>query len=112
MTRGLLAIYHYDDNGVFRFREMLSGFPAENGDYVYHVPRNATFENPWWQSDINTGTVAVFDEKMRVWFHVPDHRGEVWFNHRDEPEAINRIGDPAAWGLRKQQRLVGAYGDG
>lgn len=112
MERGLIPIYHYDANGVFRFKEMLRGFFQDSGDCVYLVPMNATFENPWWDAAINVGTVAVFDEKTRVWHHIEDHRGEVWFNHRDEAQEVKRIGDPASWGLRKQPHMVGAYGDG
>jgi len=105
--RGMLPIYYYDANGVYAHKEMLRGYFQENGDIVYHVPRNATFENPWWDRQVNEGTVAVFDEKARVWYHVEDHRGETWFNHRDEPEAIKRIGNPKDWGLRTQQRFAG-----
>lgn len=107
VERGTLAIYYYDANGVYTHREMLRGYFQDNGDCVYHVPRNATFENPWWNGSLRPGTVAVFDEKLRVWNHIEDHRGETWFDRRDEPQKINRIGNPLTWGLRRESRFQG-----
>lgn len=96
--RRVLPVHYFDPGtGIYQASELLPGWEQENGDYVYRVPTNATFENP---APVKVkGEVAVFNEKERRWYHIKDHRGEIWFDYADRPVQIVRPGDPNDWKL-------------
>src|SRR4029079_18018322 len=58
------------------------------GELWYRLPKRSTLVHP---IDVEPGCVAVFLERTQSWISVADHRGEVWFDWKDQPVPINPL---------------------
>jgi hypothetical protein len=95
-----LIAYKFDGRtGVWCGTREVRGERYGNGDRVYILKLNETFEEP---PDTEAGEVAVFLETTRKWFAVQDHRGETWVDTGGNPQLIGRVGNPAEWGLKQR----------
>lgn len=92
-----LACYRYDKKfNAFVGVLLVAPQHYADGRLVYELPPHATLvEAPY----VDEGEAAVFLEKTQTWVIVSDHRGEVWIDYAGRPVAVDRLGDPASWGM-------------
>jgi hypothetical protein len=77
------------------------------GELVYRLPPNVTLVAP--PSRTPPGKSLVFMEAGK-WIKVADHRGELWFDERDRPVTVERLGDPELWGWNREPVLRSSCG--
>lgn len=70
-----------------------------DGGTAYILPKWSTLIEP--PELLPAGKVPVWLERPGKWVVVSDHRGEIWFSWRGEQIVIDRLGNPATWGLFK-----------
>lgn len=96
-----LEYFRYDGRtGELIGRERMVGVPGFRGERIYALPLNCTINEP---PETPPGQKAVYIEHTGHWVVVSDHRGEVWFDWKRQPVTIQRLGDPALWGLKREQ---------
>jgi len=77
------------------------------GERVYRLPPNVTLVSP--PAKTPPGKSSVFMESGR-WITLPDYRGEHWFDEKDRPVTVERLGDPELWGWSREPVMRSSSG--
>lgn len=74
---------------------------AAEGRTLYQIPPHSTLIEPPLPHDRSErlSFVPVFFESQQCWHLVADHRGELWRDVMGRRQVIERLGDPAEWGM-------------
>lgn len=97
-----MEIHHYSpETGELTGTSQARLDPMETevaGEPRYLMPANSTQSAP---PAAIAGQAYIWNQALKVWDAVPDHRGEVWYGGDDgrEPVTVDTLGDPAALGL-------------
>lgn len=98
----ILTCYRFDRKyWAYTGQERVRPLVAQPYRLIYELPAYATLVEP---PETQEHEAAVFLDRTQHWVIVSDHRGETWFDWAGRPQVIDRLGDPAQWGMKREER--------